>query len=125
MIRYPHKESEDLFMFTFLDLLVVVVMGLIAVGLLAIALMFLIKNKSIKQVCLYTIIALSIYIGYVALRIHWPFYTGESILAVFMILMSIGAFVLERIKLDFNHKFMISQIIATLSLVIGMTNAFI
>ena len=76
MVFYPHKskphknESEDLFMVTFLDLLVVVVMVLCAVSLVAMALMFLVKNKKVKRICLYLVAALGIYMGYVGYEIY-------------------------------------------------------
>ena len=44
-------ESEDMNMFTFLDLLVVVFMVVAASGLLAVSLMFLMKKPAVRRVC--------------------------------------------------------------------------
>ena len=111
-------------MVTFLDLLVVVVMVLCAVSLVAMALMFLVKNKKVKRICLYLVAALAVYMGYVGCRILWPGFLPQVILAVAMALTSIGAVVLERLSKDSKKKFLLSQVLASVALVIGMFNAF-
>ena len=67
---------------TSLDLLILVVMVLAAVSLVAMVLMFLVKNKVVKRICLYLVAALGIYVGYVGLRILWPMFLGQSVIAV-------------------------------------------
>ena len=132
MVFYPHKskpsqtknESEDLFMVTFLDLLVVVVMVLCAVSLVAMALMFLVKNKKVKRICLYLVAALGVYMGYVSFRIMWVNSLAQTGLAVALALAAIGAVVLERLSKGSEKKFLLSQILASASLVLGMFNAF-
>lgn len=109
---------------TFLDLLVLVVMVLAAVSLLAIALMFFVKNKTVKRVCLYLVAALGIYMGYVGCRILWPGFGPQVILAVVMALVSIGAVVLERLSKGSEKKFLLAQLLASVSLIVGMFNAF-
>ncbi len=111
-------------MTTFLDLMVLVVMVLCAVSLVAMALMFLVKNKKVKQVCLYLVAALGVYMGYVGLRIMWINSGAQSLLAVLMALVSIGAVVLERLSKDSKKKFLLAQILASVSLIVGMFNAF-
>ena len=111
-------------MVTFLDLLVVVVMVLSAVSLVAMALMFLVKNRKVKQICLYLVAALGVYMGYVGCRILWPGFLPQVILAVAMALVSIGAVVLERLSKGSEKKFRLAQVLASVSLVIGMFNAF-
>ena len=111
-------------MVTFLDLLVVVVMALCAVCLVAMALMFLVKNRKVKQICLYLVAALGVYMGYVGCRILWPGFLPQVILAVAMALVSIGAVVLERLSKGSEKKFRLAQVLASVSLVIGMFNAF-
>ena len=100
-------------MTTFLDLLIVVVLALTAVSLVAMVLMFLVKNRTVKRVCLYLVAALGIYMGYVGLRIMWINSTGQSILAVLMALTAIGAIVLERFSRDNRKKFLIAQVMAS------------
>jgi len=111
-------------MTTFLDLLIVVVLALIAVSLVAMVLMFLVKNRTVKQVCLYVIAVLGVYMGYVGLRIMWINSFEQSVLAAMMALTAIGAIVLERLSRDNSKKFLIAQIMASAALVVGMFNAF-
>ena len=111
-------------MVTFLDLLVVVVMVLSAVSLVAMALMFLIKNKKVKRFCLYLVAALGVYMGYVGCRILWPGFLPQVILAVVMALTSIGAVVLARLSKRSEKKFLLSQVLASAALAVGMFNAF-
>ena len=111
-------------MVTFLDLLVVVVMVLCAVSLVAMALMFLVKNKKVKRVCLYLVAVLGVYMGYVGFRIMWVNSLAQTGLAVALALAAIGAVVLERLSKGCEKKFLLSQILVSGSLVIGMFNAF-
>ena len=112
-------------MVTFLDLLVVVVMVLSAVSLVAIALMFLVKNRIVKRVCLYIVSAFGIYMGYVGLRILWAGFPAQAALAVLTTMVSIGAVVLERLGRDGSKTFLAAQVMASLSLIVGMLNAFV
>ena len=111
-------------MVTFLDLLVVVVMALSAVSLVAMALMFLVKNTKVKRICLYLVAALGVYMGYVGFRIMWVNSLAQAGLAVALALAAVGAVVLERLSKGSKKKFLLSQILASGSLVIGMFNAF-
>ena len=77
---------------TFLDLLIVVVLALAAVSLVAMVLMFLVKNRKVSQVCFWIIAALGIYMGYVGLRIMWVNSIAQSALAVLMALTAIAPF---------------------------------
>ena len=112
-------------MVTFLDLLVVVVMVLCAVSLVAMALMFLVKNKKVKRICLYLVAALGVYMGYVGFRIMWVNSLAQTGLAVVLALAAIGAVVLERLSKGSEKKFRLAQVLASGSLVIGMFNAFL
>ena len=112
-------------MVTFLDLLIVVVMALAAVSLVAMALMFLVKNKKVKRVCLYLVAALGVYMGYVGFRIMWVNSLAQTGLAVALALAAIGAVVLERLSKGSEKKFLLAQALASASLVTGMFNAFL
>ena len=111
-------------MFTFLDLLIVVVMALVAVGILGLALMFLVKNRKAQQVFLYITAALGVYIGTVGFRINWLAFDFQAGLAIVMALVCVGAVVLERIKKGDDKFFRLARILATVGLVAGMANAF-
>ena len=88
-------------MITFLDLLVIVSMVLIAASLLSLVLMFLIRNKQIQRVCFYITVALSLYVAYVGIRINWLGFEHQAVLAIALALISIGALVYKRLKVHF------------------------
>lgn len=111
-------------MFTSLDLLIIAVMALAAASLLALALMFLVKNRKVKQVCLYIVAGLGLYMGYVGFRIHFPGFLPQMLLAGLFALTAIGAVVLERLGKNDEKKFRIARILASVALVVGMLNAF-
>ena len=112
-------------MFTFLDLLIVVVMALAAVSVLSIAGMFLVKNQKLKRICFYLTAAMGIYFGYVGVRILWPGFMPQVILALVLAAVSIGAIVLSRVKKDNDKMFRIAQVMSYVALVAGMFNAFL
>ena len=62
-------ESEEMNMLTFLDLLVGVFVGMCAFSLLALCLMFMVRNRKIRKGCFYVVIALGIYAATVGFRI--------------------------------------------------------
>lgn len=112
-------------MFTYLDLLIVVALALIATGLVSLALMFLLKNQTAKRACFYMASALGIYLGYVGMRINWPGFTNQVGLAVIMTLVGIGALVLSFIRKGDAKVFRTAQIMAAASVVVGIANAFL
>ena len=109
---------------TFLDLLIVVVLALAAVSLVAMVLMFLVKNRKVSRVCLWIIAALGIYMGYVGLRIMWFYSLAQSALAVLMALAAIGSVVIEWLSRDNRKMHLTAQIMASTALIVGMYNAF-
>lgn len=110
---------------TFLDLLILFVMVFAAVSLVAMLLMFLVKNKVVKRICLYLVAALGIFVGCVGLRILWPNFLGQSGVAVLTVLAAVGSVVLERLSRDSGKRFLTAQILATAALVVGLFNAFV
>lgn len=108
---------------TFLDLLIVVAMVLLAASLVSVALMFLVKNKTVKRVCLWIVAALGIYMGYVGLRIMGTTFMGQALLALLMALVAIGAVVLERLSKNHPKLFLTAQIASAVALFVGMANA--
>ena len=112
-------------MFTFLDLLIVVVMALAAASILSLLLTFLVKNKTAQRVFFYVIAALGTYIGTVGFRINWPGFGFQVILAVVMALLCIAAVVLERLKKHDAKMFLAARVMASAGLVIGLANAFL
>lgn len=112
-------------MFTFLDLLIVVVMALVAVGVLALAGTFLIRNKTAKKLCFYVVSALGIYVGYAGCRILWPGFMPQVLLALALAAVSVGALVLTLVKKGDEKVFRIAQVAASVAMVVGMINAFV
>lgn len=112
-------------MFTFLDLLIIVSMVLIAASFLSLVLMFLIRNKTVQRVCFYITAALGVYIGYVGIRINWLGFEGQAILAAVMVLVSVSAFVLGLVKKNDDKMFLYARIAAAAALVVGTVNALL
>ena len=111
-------------MFTSLDLLVIVGMGLIAATVLSLLLMFLLKNKTAKRVCFYIVTVLGLYLSGVGLRIGFLGWFPEQIGAgVLASLMCVGAFVLERTCKGDEKKLRIARIVAAAALVLGIASA--
>lgn len=111
-------------MMTSLDYLLIAVSGLAAAGLLGMFLMFLSKNEKVKRISFYTTSVLGIYLGYVGFRIMWINSAGQTILAVLMALISIGALALVLTKGNSKKVFQIARTMSSLAVVIGMVNAF-
>lgn len=112
-------------MTTFLDLLILVVLALAAVSMVAMVLMFLVRNRTVRRVCLYIVAALGIYMGYVGFQILWPGFAYQAALAILAALASVGAVVLERVGRDSSRKRLTAEVMASVSLIVGMLNAFV
>lgn len=111
-------------MLNFLDLLVIVFMVLSAVSLLALVLMFLVRNVRIKKVCFYIVAALGIYAGSIGVRIGTFLFPVQTAVGVIAGAVSIAAIVLVLSRKGDEKKFKIAQIMASVALVIGIINAF-
>ncbi len=111
-------------MYTNLDWLIIAFMMLAVAGATAVLLMFLSKNSRNKAACLYVSAVLGIYVMTVSIRIFWPYYTGQLLIAVVLGLMAVGAVLLRRMggeRLGFHRA---AHIMAALSCTAGMLNAF-
>ena len=130
MLLYPPKnkqltESEVINMLTALDFLTLAFIGLSALSLLAVCLMFLVRKPVARKVCFYIVVILCIYMAYVGLYISSGFFLGQTIVAVIVGLTGIATVVLERLSNNDNKKFLIARILSAIALVIGMFNAFL
>ena len=113
-------------MLTSLDWLVIVFMGLAAVSLLALCLMFLIKNKTLKTVCFYIVAALGLYVSYVALYIGLGgWFVGQIFFGALAALMSVGAIILKLVGKNSERLQKIASILAAVALVVGFAGAFL
>ena len=111
-------------MFTSLDLLIIVFMALAAAALLSFCLMFLIRNKTARKVFFYVTSILGIYLSWVGFRIGiGGLFPLQIFIGILTALMSVGAFVLERVRKGNAKMFMIARFISAAALVIGFFNA--
>ena len=106
---------------TFLDLLVIVSGGLITAGLLVLVAMFLLKGEKARRVCLYIAAALGLYLGYVGYRVNAMSFGAGSMIALVLALAAVAAVVLDRLVARRD----IPRIVAAVSVVGGMMNAFL
>ena len=111
-------------MLTSLDFLILVVMALVAVSLVAMVLMFLIKNDKFRRACLYLVAALGIYVSCVGLRLLWPNFMGQVFVAVLTLLISLAAIVLGRLSKNNNKRFLAARLMASAALLASLINAF-
>ena len=107
-----------------LDLTIIVVMAIMAVSLLALCLMFLVRNQRVRQICLYIVAALGVYVASVSVRIFWLGFEGQMLLGLALGAASIGAVVLERLSKGDDKKMRIARLVAAASLILGVANAF-
>ena len=113
-------------MLTSLDWLVIVFMGLTALTLLSLCLMFLLKNKTAKRVFFYIVAVLGLYISSIALRIGLGgWFTAQIFFGILTVIMSVGAIVLELIGKNNEKYSKIAHILAAVSLVVGFVNTIL
>ncbi len=111
-------------MFTFLDLLVVVFMVVAASGLLAASLMFLMKKPAARRICFYIAAVLTLYTGYIGIRIGGSLFPAQSAVGIAVGIAAIAALIMERRGKGSEKKFMAARITAAAALLIGFVNAF-
>ena len=109
---------------TSLDLLVIVFMVLASVSLLALSLMFLVRNPRIKKDCFYIVALLGIYMGYVGFRIGSGLFPVQTALGVLVAVAAIASIVLALTCKNNEKKFKIARLVAAGSLIVGFANAF-
>lgn len=111
-------------MLTSLDWLVIIFMGLAALTLLSLCLMFLLKNKIARRVCLYIVAVLGLFVSAIALLIgHSGGFVTQMFFGVLTALMSLGSIVLSLIGKN-NEKYQkIDRVLAAVSLIVGFINA--
>ena len=108
-----------------LDLLVIVFMVLAAVSLLALCLMFLVREPRIRKVSLYLVAALGLYAGFIGIRIGGALFPMKTAAGVISAIMSLAAIVLSACGGENKKKAAAARFAAAAALVIGMINALI
>ena len=112
-------------MFTFLDLLVVVGLGFAMLSLLALCLIFLVKNKTFGRICLYVSGVVTLYLFTVAFRIGSGMFPMQVAAGTVAVLLSVGGVVLERLSKNSDKRFLVARILASAGLVLGFAAAFL
>jgi len=110
-------------MLNFLDLLVIVFMVLAASSLLAVCLMFLVRNPKIKKGSFYVVVALGIYAASIGIRIGGSLFPMQMAVGVAAGAASIAALVLERMSRGNEKKRKLAYILAAAALAVGFMNA--
>lgn len=108
-----------------LNLIVIVFMALAAASLVALGLMFLVRNPLIQKICFYIVAALGIYAGSIGIRIGkllFPVQTGIGILGICV---SIASIVMATAAKDNEKKFKTAQGMAAAALIVGIINAIV
>lgn len=106
-----------------LDLLVIVSLALAVASLLALSLMFLAKNRRVKKVNFYIVVALGLYICSISLRMFWPMFFLQSVVGAAFGVMSLASLALERMSKNDEKKFRLARLLAAAALVLGILNA--
>lgn len=112
-------------MLTSLDFLVVLFMGLAAITLLSLCLMFFIKNKTVKRIFFYVVLATGLFLSYIGLDMGITgWFTSQITLGAITIAAIIAAFVLDRIARGDEGKLRVARITGAVALLLAMANAF-
>ena len=112
-------------MLNYLDLLVIIFMVLTTGSLLALCLMFLVRNPRIKKACFYIVAALAIYAGSIGIRIGTFLFPVQTAIGVLVAAVSIAAIIMVARFKDDTKKFKIAQFLVVGALIVGIFNAFI
>jgi len=113
-------------MFTYLDLLIVVFMSLIALALLSVCLLFLLKNKIAKRIFFYVTLVIGLYASWVAIAIgSGGGFIFQMDLGILTAIVCVSTFVFERIKGKDEKKLRIAYIIAAVTMIVALFNAIL
>jgi len=111
-------------MLTNLDWLIIVFMGMTGISLLALLLMYLSKNEKIKKITFYFTAIVGMLISWINALSTPGSYMEEVMLGWGLGAMSVAALLLEICGKN-EKKSKIARILVTISVILGMWNAFI
>ena len=112
-------------MLTSLDYLIIVFMGLAALTLLSLCLMFFMKNMTAKRVSFYIVLAIGLFLSYIGLHMGISGgFTEQIAIGTVTVPALIGAFVLDLLSKGDGKKLRIARIVGAVALVLAMANAF-
>ncbi len=107
-----------------LDLLVIVFMAMSAVSLLAVCLMFLMKNETVKKACFWLLTLQGLLVSWLNAMMTPLGFPGELAFGWIFGGMSVAALLLALLGKGEKH-IRLARILAAASVVLGMINAFI
>lgn len=113
-------------MLTSLDLLVIAFMVIMSLAVLAVCLMLLMKNKTVKSIALYVCAAITVYVGIAAFVNFFTLFLGQAIAGLVAALAAVASVVLERVsaKKQDEKLFKAARITALAALAVGVINIF-
>lgn len=112
-------------MLTSLDLLILVFIGFAFAVLVSVCLMFLIKNRIVRRVCLYISIVIGIIMAFLGYMISSGMFPMQTATAMMTALASVGALVFDIVGRKNDKLFLVARIIAAASVAVGFINAFL
>ncbi len=112
-------------MFTSFDLLIVVALGLAAMGVMSTVLMFLIKNRTARRVFMYISVALALYLANVGLYISMGAFPGQTMTSFVVIAACAAVILLDVLSRKKEKLFTVARIITVLAVVAGFANALL
>ena len=110
-------------MLTSLDLLILVFIGLVAMTLVTVPLMFIIKNKIVRKIFLGIVCTLGVYMAGVGIYIGFGMFMIQTAIGVLALLSCIAAFIFGMVFSRNKWAFLATRIAAGASLVIALFNA--
>ena len=113
-------------MLTSLDLLVIAFMVIMSLAVLAVCLMLLMKNKTVKRIALYICSAITVYVGIAAFVKFFELFFGQAIVGLLAALAAVASVVLERVSAKKQNEklFKAARITALAALAAGVINIF-
>lgn len=108
-----------------LDLLVIVYLVMIAAGLLALSLMFLVRRPLVKKICFYIVSALGIYTASVGIRIGFVLFPVQVAFGVLAGLASIVSILLSLKFRNDEKMWKVLRLLSAAALVVGLINAIL
>ena len=112
-------------MLTSLDYLIIVFWGLALVTFLSLCLMFLIKNKAVKRVFFYIVLATGLFLSYIGLYMGLTgWFVSQIAIGVITVATIVGALVLDLISRGDEKKQRNARVAGAAALVLALANAF-
>ncbi len=112
-------------MFTSLDLLVLVFVGLAAAMMISLCLMFVIKKKLVQNIFFYITLILGLFVAFFGYMVGSGMFPIQTAVAIITALACVGALVIRIVGKGNDKMFLIARVIAAAAFVIGFINAFI